>query len=124
MLPHRGFKNITFCNCNTQKLIKYSSIIIINMSYSTGIELSKGRRPIPLSIALEKVYIIRSKYAKRSNMGWLTFPKCLVGKRIKVVLVNEEEKTKKRARAIEDTSPRFTAAQQRQTTTVGVRVDS
>lgn len=56
------------------------------MSYTTGIELKKRKlRGIPLNEALSRTYIVKAG----STSGQLHLPKCLVGKRIKLVLVRK-----------------------------------
>ena len=51
------------------------------MSYSTGIELNQ--KEYTLERALARIYLIK-------NNGRMSFPKVLQGKRIKIILVEEE----------------------------------
>jgi len=60
------------------------------MSYTTGIELSKfsNRRNKRYSLreALNKVYLVK---AEGKHAARIVCPKCLTGKRIKIILINE-----------------------------------
>ena len=55
------------------------------MGYTSGIELKKSRR-ITLENALDKIYLVRDG----GTYGRLSLPKCLIGKRIKIILVEDE----------------------------------
>lgn len=55
------------------------------MSYTTGIEIYRGRNQKTLEQALNKTYIVKGygKYPK----AVLNLPKCLIGRRVKIVLI-------------------------------------
>jgi len=63
------------------------------MSYSTGMELSRCNRSgkkYTTKEALDKIYIVKAikrKYHKVS--GFLSIPQCLVGKRVKLIVVKK-----------------------------------
>jgi hypothetical protein len=62
------------------------------MSYSTGIEFARNNKAYTLSDALSKVYLIKSKTNGSGGLAaYVYFPKCLMGKRVRLVLVKEKK---------------------------------
>lgn len=67
------------------------------MSYSKSSELSRTKRRgkgYTLEEALNKVYIIKARGRTDSSKlaGWLNLPKCMIGQRVKLVVVKEGKK--------------------------------
>jgi len=64
------------------------------MSYTTGIEIEKEKskgRAISLEKALNRTYVVKARTTSKGNYaGYISLPKCLVGKRIKIVLVEND----------------------------------
>lgn len=62
------------------------------MSYCTGAEFNhKGK--YTLAEALRKTYLIKSVSDSRGHIkAYVSLPSCLIGKRVKLVLIKEEKK--------------------------------